>query len=345
MKIGFFTGTYLPRKDGGTYTVRTWRKELEERGHEVHIFYPKGDYEPEENEHPVRAVNNPFYYGHNFPGPLFRLPDLDVAHVHSQGPMGISVAFLTKITGMPSVFTHHTRLEDFADHFPLGPLTRPISKLYIFLENILIQLFDEVTANNANINRKADYHIIPAGVDTEFFQPADGNLIDGFFDNNKPVIGYSGRLSEEKNIEEIIKYTEDLDFNVLICGNGRNGKNLKETAHENVKFIDFVDREKLPELLSSLDVYITASHSDTLNLSSLEANACGTPVLAPNVNPFKWTIEEKGGELYENREEFREKLQQLINSDRETKKNAERFSVETSIDRLEKIYQDLVDES
>ena len=34
MKIGFFIDTYLPRKDGATYTVRTWKSKMEERGHE-----------------------------------------------------------------------------------------------------------------------------------------------------------------------------------------------------------------------------------------------------------------------------------------------------------------------
>lgn len=345
MKIGFFTDDYFPRKDGCSYTIKTWKEELEERGHEVHVYYPKGNYEPGENEHDIGAVGNPFYYGHNIPRPVFRLPDLDIVHVHSQGPIGISATLLAKINGTPTLFTHHTLLEDFFEQFPLGVLTEPVSGFYISAENFFLKLFDEVTANNAQVNRKTDYNIVPAGIDTGFFQPVETSFISDLFENEKPIVGYSGRLSEEKNIEEIIDYTEGLDVNVLICGNGRNSKKLKRRAHENVKFIDFVDREKLPELLSGLDVYITASHSDTLNLSSLEANACGTPVLAPYVNPFKWTIEEEGGELYRDLGEFREKLQQLINSDRDTRTNSERFSVETSIDKLEQLYQNLTDES
>ena len=46
MRIGFFSDSYFPEIDGVTYTLKSWKKELEGRGHEVYIIYPNGDYEP-----------------------------------------------------------------------------------------------------------------------------------------------------------------------------------------------------------------------------------------------------------------------------------------------------------
>jgi len=43
---------------------------------------------------------------------------------------------------------------------------------------------------------------------------------------------------------------------------------------------------------------ITASTGDTLGLSTLEANACGTPVVAADVPPFDQTIGPENGARY-----------------------------------------------
>ena len=85
MKIGLFTDSYFPRKDGTSYTIETWKEKMEERGHEVHLYYPKSSYEPGENEHPLRSVKNPFYHGHYWPLPDLSSveEDLDVVHCHS----------------------------------------------------------------------------------------------------------------------------------------------------------------------------------------------------------------------------------------------------------------------
>jgi len=56
--------------------------------------------------------------------------------------------------------------------------------------------------------------------------------------------------------------------------------------------------KKLPEFYSGIDLFITASTGDTLGLSPLEANACGTPVVAPNVYPFNNTMKSQNGEKY-----------------------------------------------
>jgi len=81
----------------------------------------------------------------------------------------------------------------------------------------------------------------------------------------------------------------------LIVGEGPQKEQLVEDAPENVKFMEFLDREKLPEFYSGIDLFITASTGDTLGLSPLEANACGTPVVAPNVYPFNNTMKSQNG--------------------------------------------------
>ena len=300
MKIGLFTDSYFPRKDGVTYTVDSWRDRLEERGHEVFVFYPKVEgYEPGCNEFPVFSLPDPWYEGHRWPFPIGKLlpgsevPELDIVHCHSPGGIGFFGRYYAWRNNIPAVFSFHTPLEEYAEGlFGDNFFTDLLRKLYIYLDQKFLSTFDVITSNTGEIrNRELDVLELPVGIDCEFFQHREDDFIDDM-GLDRPVAGYSGRLSEEKNIGNILEMAENFEGTVLIVGNGRHESALKDKAGNNVVFRDFLPREDLPRLYSGIDVLIHASTGDTFSLTSLEANACGTPVVAPNVHPFDKVIEE-----------------------------------------------------
>jgi glycosyltransferase involved in cell wall biosynthesis len=291
MRIGFFSDSYFPGIDGVTYTLESWKERLEERGHEVYIIYPESDdYEPREREIPVRSVPNPFYPGYNIPLPSsLDFPELDIVHCHTPTPLGWAGKLYSITNNVPTVYTHHTPIEQYFDQNMPDRIAGVLGKLYVPLEERFLSSFDKVITNTEEGRRDIETVKLDAGVDMRFFQPVKT-------EEEETVIGYSGRASSEKNLDKVIEMSKKIETKLIIVGEGPAREKVEADAPENVKFRDFMDREKLPEYYSRLDVFVTASTGDTLGLSPLEANACGTPVVAPHTHPFDKTV---GGMGYE----------------------------------------------
>jgi len=347
MRIGFFSDSYFPEIDGVTYTLKSWKERLEDRGHDVYIIYPDSeDYEPGENEIPVRSLPNPFYSGYNIPFPVFRekYPELDVVHCHSPATLGISGLRFARKNDLPAVYTHHTPIEEYFEQ-SIGSsfVSSFLEDLYVPLETYFLKKFDVLTASTSARRRDLDFRELPVGIDMNFFTHKN----DEFFKDlglERPIVGYSGRLSMEKNPMQLLEMSENFEGTVVIVGEGPLEDRIKEEKPDNIFTMNFIDREKLPEFYSSLDVFVTASTGDTLGLATLEANSCGTPVVAPDVFPFEETIGERSGRLYKkgDMDDFRDKIRTVMGKDLLTRESVKKYSLSTTIDRLEKIYEEKI---
>ncbi len=343
MKIGFFTDSYFPGIDGVTYTIKAWRERLEDRGHEVYVIYPESSHEPDDKEIPVKSLPNPLYWQYRLP--LYRristLPELDVVHCHGPASTGIMGRRYAKKNDAKLVYTHHTPVEDYLVRgLKSEKLANLAGKLYVAYENRLLQSFDCVTASTSRIRRKVEPRKLPVGLEMDFFQPTDEKL---FEDEKRPVIGYSGRMSKKKNIGEVLKLAEQMEnCRFVLVGEGPSRSTWEKKAPENVEFRDFVDREELPKYYSSMDVFITASTCDTLGLSTLEANACGTPVAAADVEPFSRTIQYENGARFDygDIDDMEEAVRDCLENKRDTRGAVKDFSLEKTIDELEDIYEE-----
>lgn len=347
MKIGFFSDSYFPEIDGVTYTLKTWKERLSERGHEVYIIYPDSNrYESGSSEVSISSFSNPFYEGYDIPCPLFRddYPELDIVHCHSPGPLGISGLRHARKNNIPAIYTHHTPVEEYFEQSVGSKIvSRPLEDLYVRIEEYFLKKFDVLTASTTEPRRSLHFKKLPVGLDMEFFYPVEESFIDESSD--RPVIGYSGRMSMEKNLDEILEMAQDFDGKVIMVGEGPLKQSLVEKAPENVEMMDFLDREELRKFYSDIDVFVTASTGDTLGLSTLEANACGTPVVAPDAVPFKNTIGPHNGFRYslENGNEFIEKIRKANESTLDTRSAVEKYSVSKTIDDLLEMYEEILD--
>jgi glycosyltransferase involved in cell wall biosynthesis len=340
VRIGFFTDSYFPGIDGVTYTIDLWRDELEAAGHEVYVVYPDGDYDPDEREIPVRSVPNPFYSGYRIPT-LRRpstLPELDVVHCHGPAPVGILGRYYAAKHDLPAVYTHHTPLEEyFHQSVGIAPVAAALARVYVPLENAFLRSFDVVTASTERIDRDVEHVPLPVGIDMEFFRPAE---TDWYPDG--PVVGYSGRLSMEKNVADILRVAEALpEYRFVVVGEGPRRERLEREAPANVEIRDFLPRSELPVYYSSIDAFVTASTGDTLGLSTLEANACGTPVAAADVPPFDRTIGPGNGErfAYGDIDGMADAIEACLSADRDTRAAVEQYDVSRTLVYLEYLYR------
>ena len=347
LKIGFFTDSYFPEIDGVTYTLKLWKERLEQRGHEVFIVYPGSKrYNPKQGEIPVRSFPNPVYSGYNVAVPLGygKVPEgLDIVHCHGPALVGRLGRRYAAKKDLPKVYTHHTPVEEYLEQaVPSKKLANLIAKLYLSIENRFLSKFDVVTASTGRMNRDVEAKKLTVGINMEFFEPQEDSFLEDM-DIESPVVGYSGRISNEKNVDQICRLAEEFEGSVVIVGEGPDRPRIEKEAGDNVTVMDFLDREKLPEFYTGIDVFVTASTGDTLGLSTLEANACGTPVAAADVEPFNQTIESENGERFElgDTEDMVRTVEKTLKNNYQTRKAAEKHCVKETIDMLEEIYKEV----
>lgn len=134
--------------------------------------------------------------------------------------------------------------------------------------------------------------VIPGGVDLKGWARAEKiKIIDRKYDlANKKVIIYSGKLTQSKGVEYLIKAAPKIKAEIFILGDGDEKDNLvglaKQLKVKNVHFLGYFGKEyvdELKEFYARAEVVVVPSTCDeALGLVILEAMASSTPVVASN---------------------------------------------------------------
>jgi glycosyltransferase involved in cell wall biosynthesis len=108
-----------------------------------------------------------------------------------------------------------------------------------------------------------------------------------------PLIGYIGRLSEEKGVQHFAQALPAIlgdrqDLRVLIGGDGKLKESIAASLQEggiaaSVDLPGWITHDDLPNYLNQLRLLVLPSYTEGLPNIMLEAMACGTPVLATPV--------------------------------------------------------------
>ena len=130
-----------------------------------------------------------------------------------------------------------------------------------------------------NYGFPAKYVVVPSGCDYEIFQeisPAETN-------QRKGIISV-GRIEGRKNHLNLIRAINDSEYELTIVGNPAPNQldyyaKCKTEAGLNVKFIQHIPQEALPDLYKNAKVHVLASWFETTGLSTLEAAAMGCNIV------------------------------------------------------------------
>ena len=136
-----------------------------------------------------------------------------------------------------------------------------------------------------------------------------------------PTICYVGRTKKYKHLDILLKLFKEInlpDSSLYIAGDGDSLPNLKELANKlglnNVEFFGHVSDDAKAKLLQSSWVFVTPSEKEGWGITVVEANACGTPVVAFNVPGLRDSVVDcKTGFLVDNERELKEKVLTLLN--------------------------------
>ena len=182
-----------------------------------------------------------------------------------------------------------------------------------------------------------------------------------------PLVGTVGELKRLKGQQdfilaanEIVKKFPETHF-VVVGKDNAIKKNFRRELKRLVTVFGLEDRflfldwiEDTAPLLSALDVFVSASHSESFGLAILEAMAGGKAIVATETEGAKELIENgKSGIIVPIKEPLEiaravneflsdEKLRQNLGKNAQTKAR-EKFSLEKMIEQTEKVYRSILD--
>jgi glycosyltransferase involved in cell wall biosynthesis len=140
---------------------------------------------------------------------------------------------------------------------------------------------------------EGDISVVPCGIDTGFYTPGPPEPDQGTF-------LYVGRLKKYKGIQMIITALgllrqTGMDCRLVVLGSGDyEGELRKLTARLGlegpVSFHGFVAQERKLRWLRSAWAAVFPSEKEGWGLTVIEANACGTPVIASNSDGLRDSV-------------------------------------------------------
>lgn len=381
MRIGLFTDTYLPTVDGVVNSLLTTRKTLEGMGHDVFVCAPedkKNGNPPDEKAIYCKAREFKKYPGYRmakvFSDRLtlaMRDYEPDLMHSHGVAVVGMKSMWASRELRVPYVLTFHTMVLDALNYYsPLklnvsfvGWLVRRYLRFFLHrCRGVVVPTSAIAREVRALAPRVKMMEVIPTGIDTKRFNTnVSGQEVREAWDlDGNEVVLHVGRLSPEKNVNTLLGAfylvkKEKPDAKLMFVGSGPDMDNCQRHAHklgldDDVIFAGFIDDEMLPNYYAACDAFAITSKFETQGLVVLEAMATGKCVAGVNFRAIPEFVKEgETGFLFEPDNPFdcsRAVIRALeFNGGlkTETRRMAERYSVETCTEKLVKFYETLIE--
>jgi D-inositol-3-phosphate glycosyltransferase len=242
----------------------------------------------------------------------------DVIHSHYwiSGAVGIPAS---KKLDIPLVHTMHTMAKVKNLNLAEGETPEPESRIIgetkvVEAASALIANTDAEAASLVSLYGACPdlVHVVTPGVDLYTFTPGAGRAAARKqlgMAPNAHIITFVGRIQPHKGpelliraISEMLSHSPHLRANlvVLIIG-GASGvgtgevERLKELVNwlnlvDVIRFLPPVHRNELPDWYRAADLVCVPSYSESFGLVALEAQACGTPVVATAVGGLRTAV-------------------------------------------------------
>src|SRR2546429_5331618 len=224
---------------------------------------------------------------------LFRDGRYDIVHVHGglAPTFGLAAPSAAWAAGIPVVATFHSW---FARSLACRVFRRPLQRI-LDRHAATIAVSQPVVDPNSRYFR-ADWEIIPNGVDLEFFRPNGRAPTDALIAG--PRLLFLGRIEPRNGLGTafaalpriLARYPNAV---LTVAGDGPWRGYYERRARSlgaSVRFVGQVFEER-PEYYASADLYLCPTTIASFGVTLLEAMACGTPMIVSDNLGFRWVID------------------------------------------------------
>lgn len=244
----------------------------------------------------------------------------EIVHVHDHYPLSRLAVRLARRAGARVVGSNHFVPDNLKPYLPARRLAGDAYERLLW--SWMLDLYNRLdvaiapSATAAEILRRhglgIPVHAISCGVDVRRFRPMEDPDRAAWrrrygLPEAHALVLYVGRLDGEKGIDVLIGALRLLareDVTLGVVGKGAARASLEKLAQElglgeRVRFVGFVPDEDLPALLNAGDLFAMPSSAELLSIATLEAMACGKPVLAARARALPELVSEgENGALF-----------------------------------------------
>ena len=210
--------------------------------------------------------------------PLYRYPEFPPILVQCHAPRGHGGQ------AMNSIFRHYAAMRDCDGFTAPSDYVREFYAGYVWDPSF--------------------FNTLPNGVDSALFKPMDKTaakrrIAQEVGDDRiafAPTVGYLSRVQSEKGASVYLKLAELNPHLIFLIAGPDMGRYASRELPDNLVYVGFHPREKLPLIYNAFDVYCFPSMSgeETFGLTVLEAMACGVPPVVPNFDGVPSVVGDAG---------------------------------------------------
>ena len=300
LRIALFSGNYNYVRDGANQALNRLVGYLLRQGAQVRVYSPTVENPAFEATGDLVSVPSVAIPGR----PEYRLPlrisremkrDMEafapnIMHISAPDRVGRLMAKWARDRDLPVLASVHTRFETYFRYYNMS-FAEPLAVAWL---RKLYRKCDALVAPSesmAQVLREQrmnyDIDIWSRGVDRDIFFPARRDLAWrqalGIADAT-PVIGFLGRLVMEKGLDVFSDTIDQLNRRnvahaVVVVGEGP-ARCWFESRLPQAKFVGFQGGPDLARAVASMDILFNPSVTETFGNVTLEAMACGLPVVA-----------------------------------------------------------------
>jgi phosphatidylinositol alpha 1,6-mannosyltransferase len=312
LRIALFSGNYAMTVDGANKALNRLVDYLLRQGARVRVYSPTIAHPPFEPRGELVSLPSipipgrseyraPTWLGERVRADLAEFAP-NLVHISSPDFAAREAAKWARDRGLPVVASVHTRFETYPRYYHLGfiePMVEAwLRKLYRRCDALVTpspSMIETLRAQGMN----DDIGLWSRGVEHAVFNPARRSLewrrqLD--FADDEVVVGFLGRLVLEKGLDEFAEVIAALEgrgvpHRVLVIGEGPARATFEERMPR-ACFVGFQGGEDLGRAVASMDVLLNPSVTETFGNVTLEAMACGVPVVAADATGAASLVED-----------------------------------------------------
>lgn len=313
LRIALFSGNYNYVKDGANQALNKLMGYLLKQGAHVRVYSSTTDtpaFPPTGDLISVPSMPIPGRSEYQLPLGLSRANKRDleqfapnIIHVSSPDRANRQAVKWARKRNLPILCSVHTRFETYLRYYNMS-FVEPLIEAWL---RRLYRKCDALVAPSesmAQVLRQQrmnyDIDIWSRGVDREIFDPSRRDMewrrAQGFADSDA-VIGFLGRLVMEKGLDVFADTIDHLHrrkvaHKVMIIGEGP-ARGWFESRLPDAKFVGHQVGPDLARAVAGMDMLFNPSVTETFGNVTLEAMACGLPVVAAKATGSQSLVEDK----------------------------------------------------
>lgn len=371
MIITFVTDAYFDENNGTGISARRFTELLKKRGHKVRVVTIDEEGRTSYGL-PKRSFGKLFDKIISSEGFNFASPDEDVlksaiigsdiVHIYMPFKLGIKTAKLCRELNVPCTAAFHVdpcNITSTVYLHKIRPLNDAIylafyNNLYRFIKHIHCP--SQMIADRLVRQKYNSYlHVISNGFSEQFSMK---EVEKPEFLNDKIIVSFIGRFSQEKRHDLIIKAVKRSKYSdkiqLIFGGKGPLKKKIQKmsTCLPNAPIFGFFTKEQLHSIHNFTDIYIHPADTEIEGISCMEAIACGVvPIVSQSSRSAtpQFTICEESLFKAGDHKDLAQKLdwwiehpEERLSYKKEYVEHSKNFLIEKSIDKTIEMFKSAI---